>query len=123
PALVASALALADQIPAGATAIVPERHVEFMIAWYTGADVAARPDAVPYPRRVRVVLLLSPVNERFSLEPVLDAARADPALDPPISAHPRDRDGMVLIAEPTWDWILARVPPRVRRHYAAWPTI
>jgi hypothetical protein len=27
----------------------------------------------------------------------------------------------VLVAEPTWEWVLARLPPAEREHYRAWP--
>jgi hypothetical protein len=123
PQLVASALALADHVPAGATLIVPERHVEFMVAWYTRAPVSARPEPIPYAKRVRVVLPLSSVNERFPLGAALAAARAEPLIDPPIALHPQARDGFVVVPEATWDWILAQLPQRSREHYARWPTI
>jgi hypothetical protein len=123
PALIASSLALADHLPAGTTVIVPERHVEFMIAWYTGAPVSARPDDVPYARRVRVLLPLSTAATAFPLEAAIDAARAEPLLDAPIGLHPRHRNGFVLVTEPTWDWILSQLPARSRRHWGAWPTI
>ena len=123
PALVTAARALADHVPPGATVIVGERHIEYMVAWYTRAPVSLRPEAVPYDERVRVVLALSPVHSGFSLEPVLDDARREPSLTPPVSLHPDHRDGFVLVTEPTWDWIVARLPPRVRAHWQAWPTI
>src|SRR5262249_2028245 len=40
PALVAGAIATAHYVPENATAIVPERHIAFMIAWYARAKVA-----------------------------------------------------------------------------------
>jgi hypothetical protein len=123
PALVASALALADHVPAGKTVIVPERHVEYMIAWYTRAPVSARPEPIPHDARVRVVLPLSPAESGFPLEAALAAARRESLLDPPIGLHPRNADGFVLVTEPTWDWMLAQLPARSRRHWAAWPTI
>jgi hypothetical protein len=123
PALVASAIALADHLPAGKTVIVPERHVEYMIAWYTRAPVSARPEPIPRTERVRVLLPLSPVAIPFPLEPAIVAARHEPLLDPPIGLHPHHRDGFVLVTEPTWEWILAQLPARSRRHWEAWPTI
>jgi hypothetical protein len=30
---------------------------------------------------------------------------------------------MVLVAEPTWDWIVARLPAADRARCQAWPTI
>ncbi len=123
PALVASALALVDHVPTGATLIVPERHVEFMVAWYTHAPVSARPDPVPYAERVRVLLPLSTLHAGFPLDAALAAARAEPALEPPLDLHPQARNGFVVVREATWDWILAQLPGRSHRHFAAWPTI
>jgi len=123
PALVASALALADHVPGNATLVVPERHVEYMIAWYTRAPVTARPDVVPYAQRVRVVLPLSSANAGFPLDAALESARAETSLEPPLDLHPRARDGFVVVTEATWDFILAQLPARTRAHYAAWPTI
>jgi hypothetical protein len=123
PALVASAIALADHVPAHATVVVSERLVAFMIAWYTGAPVTLHPDSVPPAERVWVLLPLSSAAAGFSLEPALDNARRNPALDPPISLHPGHRDGFVLVTERTWQWILARLPGPAHRHWAAWPTI
>jgi hypothetical protein len=123
PALVEAATALANHVPPGATVIVGERHVEYMIAWYTRAPVSLRPEAVPYAERVRVVLARSPVHTGFPLEPALDDARREPSVTPPVSLHPGHRDGFVLVTEPTWDWILARLPPDARAYWQAWPTI
>ncbi|MDB4959837.1 MAG: hypothetical protein JWO36_7406 [Myxococcales bacterium] len=121
PALVASAMAL--DVPSNATVIVSERHIEFMVAWYTRADVSLRPELVPYNHRVRLLLPLSPVNTPWQLEQAVDAARHEPSIDPPIGVHPRHRNGLVLVTETTWDWMLTQMPPRTRVHFAAWPTI
>ena len=121
PALVAGVLAATDQIPAGATVIVPERHIAFMLAYLDRADVSLRPERVPYAHRVRLMPLAF-MNQ--DLQAALDAARTDPAVaSPPIGLHPRHRNGLVLVDEPTWDWLLARLPAPLRRHYARWPTI
>lgn len=121
PALVAGVLAATDQIPAGATVIVPERHIAFMLAYLDRADVSLRPERVPYAHRVRLMPLAFMTQD---LQSALDAARVDPAVTaPPIGLHPRHRNGLVLVEEPTWDWLLARLPGPLRRHYARWPTI
>ncbi|MBV8761389.1 MAG: glycosyltransferase family 39 protein [Deltaproteobacteria bacterium] len=121
PAMVAAVLAATDQLPHGATAIVPERHIAFMLAYLDRADVSLRPERVPYAHRVRVMPLAFMSEE---LQQALDAARADPTVAaPPIGLHPRHRNGLVLVEEPTWDWLLARLPGPLRRHYARWPTI
>jgi hypothetical protein len=120
PALVAGVLAATDQIPAGATVIVPERHIAFMLAYLDRADVSLRPERVPYAHRVRLMPLAFMTQD---LQAALDAARTDAAVTPPIGLHPRHRNGLVLVDEPTWDWLLARLPAPMRRHYARWPTI
>ena len=123
PALVAASLALGDHVPAGATVIVGERHVEFMIAWYTRAPVSARPERVPREHRVRVLLPLSTASTTYPLAPTLAAARAEPLLDPPVGLHPRHEDGFVVVTEATWDWMLSQMDAKLRRHWQAWPTI
>ena len=122
PALAAAAMAATDQIPANATVIVPERHILFMIAWYTRAPVSLKPDPIPYAHRVRIFGLAF-IGANSPLDHALDAARADPSVTPPIGLHPRHRNGLVLVTEPTWDWMLAHLPPRSRSYFAAWPTI
>jgi hypothetical protein len=122
PALVAAAQALNGHVPTGATLIVPERHIAFMVAWYTGAPVAIRPDNVPRDQRVRL-LPLHFIRADSPLDRELLAARAEPSLAPPIGFHPRHPNGLVLVPEPTWEWILARLPAADRAYFAAWPTI
>jgi len=122
PALVAAAQALNGHVPAGATLIVPERHIAFMVAWYTGAAVAIRPDRVPPARRYRLLPLHFIVADS-PLDHALLAARAEPSLEPPLGVHPSHPNGLVLVAEPTWDWILARLPAADRARLVAWPTL
>jgi hypothetical protein len=122
PALVSAAEALRGRVPPGATLIVPERHIAFLVAWYTGADVAIRPERVPPGRRYRL-LPLHFIGAGSPLDRALIAARAEPSLIPPLGLHPSHPDGMVLVAEPTWDWIVARLPAADRARCRAWPTI
>jgi hypothetical protein len=122
PALVTAALALAGHVPAGATLIVPERHIAFLVAWYTRADVALRPDGVPPARRYRL-LPLHFIGEGSPLDRQLLAARAEPSLEPPLGVHPLHPNGLVLVAESTWAWILDHLPAEDRAYFAAWPTI
>jgi hypothetical protein len=122
PALVTACLALAGHVPPGATLIVPERHIAFMAAWYTGAAVALSPDRVPPWRRYRL-LPLHFIGEGSALDRLLVAARDAPGIAPPLGVHPRHPNGLVLVAEPTWLWALAQLPDRERAAYAAWPTI
>jgi hypothetical protein len=122
PALVTAVQALNGQIPAGATLIVPERHIAFMVAWYTGATVALRPEHVPPARRYRL-LPLHFIGDGSPLDRQLMAARAEPSLPLPLGVHPSHPNGLVLVAEPTWDWILARLPAADRAQLVAWPTL
>jgi hypothetical protein len=123
PSLVAAARALADHVPPGMTLVVGERHVEYMVAWYTRAPVSLRPEPVPEAARMRVVLAMSPIHAGYSLEPALDQARHDPTVEPPQSFHPDHRDGFVLVSERTWAWILAHLSQSARAHWQRWPTI
>ena len=122
PALVTAALGLQGQIPTADTAIVPERHIAFMIAWYAEARVSLRPEGVPRARRWRV-MPLSFIGMGSPLDQALMAAREEPALTPPLGVHPRHPNGMVLVAEPTWEWLLDHLPPAARKRFTAWPTI
>jgi hypothetical protein len=122
PALVSAALALRGRVPPGATLIVPERHIAFMVAWYTGAPVAIRPDGVPPAGRYRLLPLYF-IGADSALDRQLIAARAEPSLVPPLGVHPNHPDGLVLVAEPTWAWVLGRLPAADRAYFAAWPTI
>lgn len=122
PALVTAAQALRGRVPPGATLIVPERHIAFLVAWYTGAPVETRPEGVPPDRRYRL-LPLHFIGAGSALDQALLAARAEPSLIPPLGLHPGHPDGMVLVAEPTWDWIVARLPAADRARCRAWPTL
>jgi hypothetical protein len=121
PALATAVMAATDQLPAGKTVIVPERHIMFMVDWYTRADVSLRPEPIPYAQRVRLFGLPFIGGQKSPLDRALDAARDQP--EPPIGLHPRYRNGLVLVSEPTWDWLLTQLPAADRAHFAAWPTI
>lgn len=123
PALVSAVLAATTKLPANTTVIVPERHILFMVAWYTRAPVSLRPESVPYGRRVRL-LPLHFIQMGSPLDEAIDAARRDARIaEPPIGLHPRHRNGLVLVSEPTWDWLLEALPPGARAHWARWRTI
>jgi hypothetical protein len=123
PALAAAAAAAAGKIPPGATVIVPERHILYAVQWYTRAPVSLRPDAVPYASRARIFGLAFAGGAGSPMDQAIDEARLDPTIAPPIGLHPTDRNGLVLVSEPTWEWLLAHVPPDTRAYFARWPTI
>ena len=122
PALVSAAQALVGRVPAGSTLIIPERHLAFLVAWYTGASVALRPEHIPPAHRYRL-LPMSFIGEDSPLDRALLSARTQPNLPPPLGLHPDLINGLVLVAEPTWQWALAQLPPADRARYTAWPTI
>ncbi|MGE0549021.1 MAG: glycosyltransferase family 39 protein [Kofleriaceae bacterium] len=122
PALVTACEALAGRVPPGDTVIVPERHIAFMAAWYARVSVQLRPDSVPHARRWRLVSLWF-IRAGSALDAALLAAREQPTLIAPVGLHPRHPNGLVLVAEPTWDWIVAQLPTGEQRRLAAWPTI
>jgi hypothetical protein len=122
PALVTAAQALAGHVPPTTTLIIPERHLVFLIAWYTGAPTALRPDGIAADHRMRV-LPLHFIGAGSALDRALIAARAEPSLRPPLGVHPRHPNGLVLVDEATWRWLLDRLPPGERAQFAAWPTI
>ena len=57
------------------------------------------------------------------LEAAIDRARSEPSITPPIGLHPSHRNGLVLVTEPTWDWLLSQLPPDARAYWGRWPTI
>ncbi|HEX5060040.1 MAG TPA: glycosyltransferase family 39 protein, partial [Kofleriaceae bacterium] len=122
PAMVAAVMASAQQIPPGKTVIVPERHILFMVAWYARVPVSLTPDRVPYADRVRMMPLAF-IGMESPLDAALDRARNEPGVTPPVGFHPRHRNGLVLVTEPTWEWLLAQLPPAARDYFSRWPTI
>ena len=123
PALAAAAANAAGKIPPGATVIVPERRILYPVQWYTRAPVSLRPEPVPPAHRVRVLGLAFIGGAGSPLDRALDAARHEPSIDPPIGLHADYRNGLVLVTEPTWDWLLAHVPDATRAYFERWPTL
>lgn len=118
PALITSVHALTGQIPPGDTAIMPERHIAYMIAWYLRAPISLRPDPIPVERRWRV-LPLAWIGAGSALDRALLAARTAPG-PRPLGLHPRHPNGMVLVPESVWQSIAAQLP--ADSSWAAWPT-
>jgi len=123
PDLAAAVGAAYGRIPEGATVIVPERHILFMVDWYTRAPVSLRPEKIPRRYRVRLLGLVFIGGKGSPLDRSLYVARKDPNVEPPLGLHPDDPNGLVLVSEPTWSWLLGHLPDDERRHFAAWPTI
>src|SRR3569623_1998263 len=123
PDLAAAVGAAYGRIPAIATVIVPERHILFMGDWYTRAPVSLRPEAIPRRYRVRLFGLVFAGGKFAPLYSAIYTARRAPNVEPPLGLHPDDPNGLVLVSEPTWSWLLGHLPDDQRAHYAAWPTI
>ncbi len=118
PDLVAAVAALPRDLPPGAVVIAPERHIVFMTTWLTRAPARLRPETTPPARRHRL-LPMSYMSD--GLARAVDEARSAGGVAPPVGLHRDHRNGLVLVAEPTWEWILGRLPPAERAYYSAWP--
>jgi hypothetical protein len=112
----------AVDVPDGAVVICPERHIVFMAAWYTHADVRLRPEGVPPERRWRL-LPLAFIGKDSPLDDALLRARAQPGLEPPRGSHPRHPNGLVLVPEATWEWVLSQLPEERQARLRRWRTI
>ncbi len=121
PAMVSAVQQLAPHVSPGAAVIVPERHTMFMVAWYARVPVRLRPESVPHDQRLRLLPGLF-VGDGSELDRALDDARGVPGLRV-IGVHARRANGLVLVDEPTWCWLLSRLSRAERWRYAAWPTI
>ena len=119
PDLVAAVAAARGRLPAGAMIVSPERHLVFMTVWYTGVETRLDPDSIPADRRWRLIPM-SYMSQ--ALVAALDEARTAPGVVAPISLHRGNRNGLVLLPEPTWQWLLARLPPAEALAYRGWPT-
>ncbi len=122
PSLVSAAYSLTGKVPAGDTIVVPERHIVFMVAWYTRAKVSIRPDSVPIDERWRL-LPLAWIEAGSDLDRALLAVRARSELPPVLGLHSRHPNGLVLVPEVTWQYVLSVLPPSARTYYASWPAI
>ncbi|MGE0396578.1 MAG: hypothetical protein AB7T06_07680 [Kofleriaceae bacterium] len=122
PAMVAAVQAMTGDVPAGDVVIVPERHIMFMVAWYTRIPVRLTADAVPEAKRWRAMPLAF-IGMGSPLDQLLMEARREPTIPSPIGLHPRHPNGFVLVREATWRWLLDQMSPTARAHFAAWPTI
>ncbi len=119
PAMVTAVRAMDGVVPEGDVVIVPERQVMFMVTWYTGRPARLAPGRVPADRRWRLVTYHygGPALRR-----AMDVARRDapPTLPPLLGLHPYGRNGLVLMPERTWRWVLDQLTPRDRVRYDAW---
>jgi hypothetical protein len=122
PVMAAATMALDRAVPIGDTIVVSERHILYMVAYYARAKIVLRPESIPPARRWRLMPRAF-IGEKTSLYRLLISARATPGVAPPRGLHSRDPNGLVLVPEATWSWILDRLPPGPQRHYREWHTL
>lgn len=120
PAMVLATSRLAGALPAGATVVVPERHTAFMTAFHTRAQVRLRPATTAGGPSFR---MLPGAAIRPGLWAALDHLRAHPTpgVAPSLDLHALHPNGLVVLSEPTFQYLLARLPAEERRWYEAWP--
>ena len=120
PAMVEATRRLAGVLPPDTTVVVPERHTAFMAAWYARLGVRLRPAADSDPSRT--FRLLPGAAIRPGLWAALDELRAHPvaAVAPTVDVHPLHPNGLVLLAEPTFRYLVGRLPASERQWYEAW---
>lgn len=122
PAMQSGMQAARGHVPPDGVVITPQRQLVFMVTWYTGADARLRPEPVPAARRWRLLpgRLIDP-----ALGEAIDRARTEAPADlpRPIGLHPNARNGLVLMPEATWRWVLEHTPAPVRAHYERWVTL
>jgi Dolichyl-phosphate-mannose-protein mannosyltransferase len=120
PAMVEAASRLAGVLPPDAMVIVPERHTAFMATWYARLNARLQPPlTIDAGRTYR---LLPGAEIQPGLWAALDELRAHPVdgVAPSLDLHSLHPNGLVLLAEPTYQYLLARLPAPERKWYEAW---
>jgi hypothetical protein len=119
PAMVEATRRVAGAVPSGAIVVVPERHITFMARWYARVDARLRP---PQACGDRCYRLMPGAAIRPSLWSALIELRTHPltGIAPSIDLHPLHPNGLVLLPEATFQYLLANLPPSDRRWYSDW---
>lgn len=124
PAMQAGMRALRGLVPEGDVIIVPERHLMFMAAWYSERATRLRPEPVAPARRWRLVPLAYMSDELARrIEHARSHTLAPASLVRPRGLHPGHEDGLVLVPEATWQWIVGGLSAGEARFYERWPTL
>ena len=119
--MVAATAAIVGALPADAVIISAERHLGFQAVWFARVPLRLRPERVPRERRWRMIPL-GIIGHDSPLDRALRDARAQRDLVPPIGLHPNHPNGLVLVPEATWEWVLTRLPPRSQQWWREWHT-
>jgi hypothetical protein len=120
PALVASAQAANGKLPPDGVAVVLERHIAYMLAWYARTPISMRPEPIAEERRYRV-MPLNLIGVGSPLDAQLIEVRTRGLRV--IGLHPLHPNGLVMVPEATWRDVLSRLPPGDRERFERWPTI
>lgn len=125
PAMVTAARAMSGVVPDGANLIVPERKVMFLVAWETRvpARLTPSPDRPP-DRMYRVLVGHDLLGKRRETAAALDRLRAEkpPGVLQPRDVHSYEANGLVVVREDTFQWLLARLSPAERDAWLRWET-
>jgi uncharacterized membrane protein len=119
--MVAACAALQDALPKDAVVISAERHLGFQAVWFARVPLRLRPERVPRERRWRMIPL-GIIGADSPLDHALRDARGHAELVPPIGLHPNHPNGLVLVPEATWEWVLTQLPPRSEQWWREWHT-
>lgn len=109
PVMASATMGLDRAVPDDAVVICPERHILFMAAYYAPNEVRLRPDGVAPERRWRLMPYAFVDRGPVYLDEALRAARAMPDLAPPRGLHARNTNGLVVVPEVTWQWVVRLV--------------
>lgn len=120
PAMIEAVSALSLAVPPGQPVVVSDRHIAFMATWYARVITTVQPIADVSMPSWRL-LSRAFIGTDSPLSRAIDAARRQPQVIAPRGMHRRHRDGLVLMPEATWQWILTQLPEQQRRYYQAWP--
>jgi hypothetical protein len=119
PAMASAVAKAGTFIETGQTVVVCERQLAFMAAWYTKASIALTSPGASGTWHWRL-LTLTCIGPGSALEQALDDARAQPRLIPPLGLHEAHPNGVVLVADETWEWSMHQLDPQLRRRYEEW---
>jgi hypothetical protein len=119
PALATAASALS--LPPGSLVVTPERKVAFMATWYARVPARLRPPADLDPTRTFRLLPGASIDD--DLRRALDDLRARPrdGVEGVRDLHPHGPNGLVVLSEPTFQYLLTELPPWARARYVRWP--
>ena len=120
PAMVEATARLAGVLPPEAVVIVPERHTAFMAAWYGRASTRLQPP--PVIDIGRTFRLLPGAAIRPGLWAELEELRAHPVagVAPPRDLHSLHPNGLVLLSENTFQYLVVRLPTSEMQWYRDW---